>query len=87
MTTCRGFFSTLIAKLIAKFAGSLLLLGVLTLAGLPIPALAQQTLGSLNGTLTDSSGAVVQGVSVKARAVATNLEVTAISKSDGSMSA
>jgi hypothetical protein len=82
VTNRRGFFS----RLIAKFTGSFLLLGVFTLANLPIPALAQQTLGSLNGTITDSSGAVVQGVSVKARAVATNLEVTATSKADGSFS-
>lgn len=44
----------------------------------------QQTLGSVNGTVTDSSGAVVQGANVKARAIATNLEVTAQTKSDGS---
>ena len=50
------------------------------------PALAQQTLGSINGTVTDASGAVVQGATVKAHAVATNLEVTAQSKSDGSFS-
>ena len=50
--------------------------------GLP----AQQTLGSMNGTVTDISGAVMQGVSVKARALATNLEVTAQSQSDGSFS-
>jgi hypothetical protein len=49
-------------------------------------ALAQQTLGAINGTVTDSSGAVVPNVSVKARAVATNLELTAASKSDGSFS-
>jgi len=47
-------------------------------------ASAQQTLGSINGTVMDASGAVVQGAQVKARAVATNLEVTAQSKSDGS---
>jgi hypothetical protein len=45
---------------------------------------AQQTLGSMNGTVTDSSGAVVQAASVKARAVATNLTVTAQTKHDGS---
>jgi hypothetical protein len=45
---------------------------------------AQQTLGAINGTVTDSSGAVVQGATVKARAVATNLSVTAQSKNDGS---
>lgn len=49
-------------------------------------ALAQQTLGSMNGTVTDVSGAVVQGASVKARALATNLEVKATSKPDGSFS-
>jgi hypothetical protein len=49
-------------------------------------AFSQQTLGSLNGTVTDSSGAVVQGVTVKARALATNLEVTATTRPDGSFS-
>jgi len=49
-------------------------------------ALSQQTLGSMNGTVSDSSGAVVQGAIIKARAVATNLEITATSKSDGSFS-
>jgi hypothetical protein len=46
----------------------------------------QQTLGSVNGTVTDSSGAVVPRVAVKVRAPATNLEVAAESKSDGSFS-
>ncbi|HET9405769.1 MAG TPA: TonB-dependent receptor [Candidatus Sulfotelmatobacter sp.] len=45
---------------------------------------AQQTLGAINGTVTDSSGAVVQGAAVKARAQATNLEVSAQTKTDGS---
>ena len=49
-------------------------------------AVAQQTLGSINGTVTDSSGAVVQGASVRVRSLATNLEVRAESKSDGSFS-
>src|ERR1700692_1759071 len=58
----------------------------LTFALLSHFASAQQTLGSINGTVTDASGAVVQGASVKARAAATNLEVTAQSKNDGSFS-
>jgi len=49
-------------------------------------AIAQQTLGSLNGAVTDVSGAVVQGATVKIRNAATNLEVTAQSKNDGSFS-
>jgi len=52
----------------------------------PTTAEAQLTLGSINGTVTDSSGAVVAGAAIKARAVATNLEVTAESKSNGSFS-
>jgi hypothetical protein len=47
-------------------------------------AFGQQTLGSINGNVTDSSGAVIQGAQVKARAVATNLEVAATTKADGS---
>ncbi|MGB8061448.1 MAG: TonB-dependent receptor [Candidatus Sulfotelmatobacter sp.] len=47
---------------------------------------AQQTLGSMNGTVTDSSGAVLPTAGVKARALATNLEVKAESKNDGSFS-
>ncbi len=47
---------------------------------------AQQTLGSMNGTVSDSSGAVVAGADVKARALATNLEVSARTKNDGSFS-
>ncbi|HVR24854.1 MAG TPA: TonB-dependent receptor, partial [Candidatus Polarisedimenticolia bacterium] len=59
---------------------------VLTLTASSERALAQQTLGAINGTVTDSSGAVVPNVNIKARAVATNLELTAASKSDGSFS-
>ena len=56
------------------------------LIAFPYTGFGQQTLGALNGTVTDSSGAVVQGVSIKARAVATNLKVTATSKADGAFS-
>lgn len=47
-------------------------------------ALAQQTLGAITGNVTDASGAVVQGAIVRARSLATNLEVTAQTKNDGS---
>ena len=50
-------------------------------------ATAQQTLGSMDGTVTDSSGAVVQKAAVKIRNAATNFEVTAETRSDGSFNA
>ncbi|GAC1436550.1 MAG: hypothetical protein NVS1B11_22060 [Terriglobales bacterium] len=40
----------------------------------------------MNGTVTDSSGAVVPGTTIQVRALATNLEISAQSKSDGSFS-
>jgi hypothetical protein len=61
-----------------------LLTVLLSVALLSLTANAQQTLGAMNGTVTDSSGAVVAGASVKSRSIATNLEVTAQTKSDGS---
>src|ERR1700748_3831142 len=48
------------------------------------PAHAQQTLGAINGTVSDSSGAVLGKVDVKIRNLDTNLEVTVASKDDGS---
>lgn len=47
---------------------------------------AQQTLGSIVGTVTDSSGGVVSKVSVTARNLGTNLTQTATTKDDGSYS-
>jgi hypothetical protein len=68
-----------------KFSGvSVVLLALILLVS--FPTLAQQTLGSINGTVTDQSGAVIQGASVKIRNTATNLEVTALTKEDGSFS-
>jgi hypothetical protein len=64
----------------------MLFMVVFIFAGFSPLALAQQTLGAMNGTVTDTSGAVIQNVSIKARATATNLEVTATSTSDGSFS-
>lgn len=48
------------------------------------PGFAQQTLGWIDGTVTDSSGAFLQGVAIKVRNVSTNLIVTAQTKPDGS---
>jgi len=45
---------------------------------------AQQTLGAITGTVTDPSGAVVQDATVKAKNLATNLDVTTHTKSNGS---
>jgi hypothetical protein len=50
----------------------------------PQVTFAQAALGSINGTVTDASGGVLQGVSVKVRNTATNLVVTGETKADGS---
>ena len=63
-----------------------IVLALLCITAFSSLASAQQTLGSINGTVTDASGAVVQGATVRARAVATNLSVDAKTKSDGSFS-
>lgn len=57
-------------------------LGLLCL--LTLAAQAQQTLGSINGTVMDSSGAVIQNAAVKVHNLATGLEQTVTTKSDGS---
>ena len=80
MITLRGRVATSLS------CGFHLLLTIILLPLWSSIALSQQTLGSMNGTVSDSSGAVVQGAIIKARAVATNLEITATSKSDGSFS-
>ena len=70
----------------APSRSSLVFIALLSIACFTSVAVSQETLGSMNGTVTDSTGAVVQGASVKARAIATNLEVNAQSKNDGSFS-
>jgi hypothetical protein len=56
--------------------------GILCLFNLP--AHAQQTLGSVNGTVTDSSGGVIHNATVKIHSLATGFEQTVSTKSDGS---
>ena len=51
-----------------------------------LPSHAQQTLGSISGTVTDSSGAVIHEATVKILNLATGLEQTVTTKSDGSFS-
>ena len=63
---------------------SIIVLALLVLVS--VPTLAQQTLGSINGTVTDISGAVVQGADVSIRNTGTNLVVVAQSRADGSFS-
>ena len=50
----------------------------------PIAAFAQLTTGSINGTITDDSGAALPGVTVTAKNVATGVARTAVTESDGS---
>jgi hypothetical protein len=56
----------------------------LVVALAPLAARAQQTLGSINGTVVDQSKAVVVGASIEARNVNTGLVVTAKTQKDGS---
>ncbi|HEY1924340.1 MAG TPA: carboxypeptidase-like regulatory domain-containing protein, partial [Candidatus Acidoferrum sp.] len=66
-----------------KWFGSFVVyLGVFLLTSLP--SFAQQTLGAINGTVTDSSGAILSKVNVKVRNLDTNLETTMSTKDDGS---
>jgi hypothetical protein len=58
---------------------------VLLIAG-RTPSLGQLILGAITGTVRDASGASVQDAAVKARNVATNLNVTTRSQSNGSYS-
>ena len=51
-----------------------------------VAAQAQTFRGAINGTVTDPSGAVVTGASVKAANTATGVAVTAITTSDGQFS-
>jgi hypothetical protein len=67
-----------ILRAVLVFLGALVLLNV--------SCCAQQTAGGISGTVSDSSGAVVQNAVVKVRNLATGLEQTTNSKADGSFS-
>ncbi len=49
-----------------------------------LPSYSQQVVGAITGTVTDPTGAAVPDATVKALNVATNLEITAVTKSNGS---
>jgi hypothetical protein len=51
---------------------------------LTLPAYAQENLGSINGTVTDSSGGAIHEATVKIHNLATGLEETATTNSEGS---
>jgi hypothetical protein len=56
------------------------------LALIPFSLPAQQTSGSIDGTVTDSTGGLLRNVSIKIRNTATNLLSTAETRADGSFS-
>ncbi len=69
----------------SPFRGSIHILCSVSLLSLALqaPVYAQQVLGSITGTVTDSSGAAVPGVTVKATNIATNLEITEHTQGNG----
>ena len=63
---------------------AVLICGICGLFFLLAPCYSQQSLGSINGTVTDSSGGVVAGAAVKVRNLATNDERKVFTNNDGS---
>ena len=61
-----------------------ILLLIFGLYGLSAPASAQQSLGSIRGTVTDSTGAVVPDATVKVHDSATGLDRSTTSNRVGS---
>src|SRR5262245_34589129 len=55
----------------------------LTVLSFATPAFAQQPTGSIEGTVTDPSGAVINGAAITAREVATNQARSTTTRSDG----
>jgi len=66
-----------------KISRSIFLLLILS-ACLPLVTKAQQTLGSINGTVTDTSNAIVVKAAVQAKNLGTGLTVNATTQNDGS---
>src|SRR5215471_6393792 len=66
-----------------KLVYSFMLLAALAILIFAIAVNAQTFRGSINGTVTDPSGAVVPNAQVKATEVATNLDHNTVSTSDG----
>jgi hypothetical protein len=58
--------------------------GVMALVLVPLAAWAQETLGAINGTVTDTSNAVVRQAQVQAKNLGTGLTVNATTSGDGS---
>jgi Carboxypeptidase regulatory-like domain/TonB dependent receptor len=74
-----GLYGRLHLRLRRCLLAAVTLLLILAVAS----ALAQQTLGSLNGTVVDSSGASVAGAKITVRSLQTGLERTTASQSSG----
>jgi hypothetical protein len=72
----------LFCRRVSSWFAALLAVAALVIA----PLRAQQTLGSINGTIADSTGAVIPAAGVSIRNVNTNLTVTSQTKGDGSFS-
>jgi Carboxypeptidase regulatory-like domain len=68
--------------MVFKFRSLVVFLSAVLLAG--VPSFAQQSLGAINGVVTDSSGGVMRDVRVTVRNTGTNLEVTGTTNSEGS---
>src|SRR3989442_12635566 len=63
-----------------------ILLGILLVLGFSTASFAQKTTGDVTGTVTDTTGAVLPGVTVTAVCTATNLTRTAITDAQGGFS-
>ena len=66
-----------------KFYSPKILALLLSILLFSLPSYSQQVVGAITGTVTDPTGAAVPGATVKAVNTATNLEVSAQTKSNG----